>query len=101
MRNWVAFPKVREALMQSSEIDPTALGFTVVSLNIALEEALKAFAESTGNGAGAWLDEVEELALLRAKGRLSEAGDKDAAAAAIAVVQSIFARMRSGFTTQE
>ena len=87
--------------MQSSEIDPTTLGFTVVSLNIALEEALKALAEQNGNQAGAWLDEVEELALLRAKGRLSEAQEKDAAAGAIAVVQSIFARMRTGFTTQK
>jgi Cu/Ag efflux pump CusA len=87
--------------MQSSEIDPTALGFTVVSLNIALEEVLKALAEQNGNQAGAWLDEVEDLALLRAKGRLSEAQEKEAVAAAIAVVQSIFARMRTGFTAQK
>jgi Cu/Ag efflux pump CusA len=84
--------------VQSSEIDPAALGFTVVSLSIALEEALKALAEQNGNQAGPWLDEVGELALLRAKGRLTEAQDKDAAAAAIAVVEAIFARMRAGYT---
>ena len=32
---------------------------------------------------------------------LSEAHEKDAAAAALAVVQSIFARMRSGFAKQK
>ena len=32
--------------MQSG-IDPTALGFTVVSLSVALEETLKALAEKT------------------------------------------------------
>ena len=87
--------------MQSSDIDPAALGFTVVALNIALEEALKSLAEKNGNRAGPWFDEVQELALLRAKGRLSEAHEKDAAAGAISVVESIFARMRSGFTTQK
>jgi len=84
--------------MQSSDIDPAALGFTVVSLSMALEETLKALAEKNGSQAGPWLDEVEELALLRAKGRLTEAQEKDAAAAAIAVVEAIFARMRSGYS---
>jgi len=83
--------------MRSSEIDPAALGFTVVAFNIALEEALKALAEKHGNRSGPWLDEVQELALLRARGRLTEAQDPDAAAAAIAAVESVFARMRSGF----
>jgi hypothetical protein len=54
--------------MQSSDIDPAALGFTVIVLNIALEEALKALAEKNGNRAGPWLDEVQELALLRGRG---------------------------------
>jgi Cu/Ag efflux pump CusA len=84
--------------MQSSDIDPTALGFTVVSLSVALEEALKALADTNGSQAGSWLDEVEELALLRAKGRLAEAQQQDAAAAAIAVVEAIFARLRSGYS---
>ena len=84
--------------MQSASTDPTTLGFTVVSLGLALEEALKALAEKNGNQAGAWLDEVEELALLRARARLSGAKDRDASAAAIAVVETIFARMKSGFS---
>ncbi len=84
--------------MQSSEIDPTALGFTVVSLSLALEETLKALAEKNGNEAGSWLDEVQDLALLRAQARLADAKERDAASAAIGVVETIFARMRSGFT---
>ena len=82
--------------MQSSDIDPAALGFTVIALNIALEEALKSLAERNGNRAGPWLDEVQELALLRARGRLTDAQDQDAAAAAIAAVESVFTRMRAG-----
>jgi Cu/Ag efflux pump CusA len=84
--------------MQSSDIDPAALGFTVIALNIALEEALKALAEKNGNRAGAWLDEVQELALLRAEARLTDAQDRAAASAAIAAVEGIFTRMRSGFS---
>jgi hypothetical protein len=87
----------KEGTMRSSDIDPAALGFTVVAFNVALEEALKALAEKHGNRSGPWLDEVQELALLRARGRLTEAQDPDAAAAAIAAVESVFARMRSGF----
>jgi Cu/Ag efflux pump CusA len=83
--------------MRSSEIDPVALGFTVMSLNIALEEVLKALAEKNGNRAGSWLDEVQDLSVLRAKARLTDAQPREAAAAAIAVVETIFARMRSGF----
>ena len=84
--------------MQSSDIDPTALGFTVIALNIALEEALKSLAEKNGNRAGPWFDEVQELALLRARARLTDAQDRGSASAAIAAVEGIFARMRSGFT---
>ena len=83
--------------MQSSDIDPAALGFTVIALNIALEE-VKSLAEKNGNRAGPWFDEVQELALLRARARLTDAQDRDAASAAIAAVEGIFARMRSGFT---
>ena len=79
--------------------DPTALGFTIVSLSVALEEALKALADKNGSQTGAWLDEVEELSLLRAKSRLTEAQEQDAASAAIAVVETIFARMRSGYSS--
>ena len=39
--------------MQSSDIDPAALGFTVIALNIALEEALKSLAEA--RSPTAWL----------------------------------------------
>ena len=84
--------------MQSSEIDPAALGFAVVSLSVAPEEVLKSLADKNGGQAGPWLDEVEDLALLRAKGRLAEVQQKDAAAAAVGVVEAIFVRMRSGFT---
>ena len=84
--------------MQSSDIDPAALGFTVIALNIALEETLKALAEKNGNRAGPWLDEVQELALLRAGARLTDAQDRDAASAAVTAVEGIFARMRSGFS---
>jgi membrane-bound lytic murein transglycosylase MltF len=84
--------------MQSASTDPTTLRCTIVSLSLALEEALKALAEKNGNQPGSWLDEVEELALLRAKARLSEASDTDAAAAAMSVVEVVFGRMRSGFS---
>jgi hypothetical protein len=82
--------------MQSSDIDPTALGFTVVSLSVALE-ALKALAGKNGSQTGAWLDDVEEFSLLRTRSRLTKVQEQDAAAAAIAVVETIFARMRSGY----
>jgi hypothetical protein len=36
--------------------------------------------------------------MLRANARLSDVTDKDAAAAAMAVVETIFARMRSGYS---
>ena len=84
--------------MQSSGTDPAALGFTVLTLSVALEEALKALAEKNGNQPGAWLDEVQELAVLRAKARLTGAKDPDAATAALAIVESIFARLRSGYS---
>ena len=83
--------------MQSDGPDQAAFSYTIVSLSIGLEETLKALAERNGNRPGPWLDEVEELALLRARGRLADAKDPDAVVAAIAVVQSIFARMRSGY----
>ena len=85
--------------MQSNEIDPTALGFTVVSLSVALEEVLKALAEKNNNQPGSWLDEVEDLAMLRARARLAESSAPDAAAAAVAAVETIFARMRSGYAS--
>jgi hypothetical protein len=47
--------------------DPAVLGCTILSLRMALEETLKALAEMNGNQVGEWLDEVQELALLRAK----------------------------------
>ena len=86
--------------MQSGDIDPTALGFTVVSLSVALEETLKSLAEKNGNQSGPWLDEVQDLALLRAKSRLADVQDRDAAAATIAVIETIFARIRSGYTAE-
>ena len=94
--------------MQSSEIDPTALGFTVVSLSVALEEVLKALAEKNSNQPGPWLDEIEELAILRAKGTVSErtrVEQEDAAmTAAFDVARVIFDKARNalpGVSVQE
>jgi hypothetical protein len=42
--------------MKSNGIDPVALGFTIVSLSVALEETLKALAEKNGQE-GSWLEE--------------------------------------------
>jgi hypothetical protein len=85
--------------MQNPATDSTTLGCTVISLRLALEETLKALVEKNDNQAGTWLDEVQDLALLRAKAHLSDTQDKDVATAAIAVVEVIFERMRSGFST--
>jgi Cu/Ag efflux pump CusA len=86
--------------MRNAGTDPTTLGFAVVSLGVALEETLKALAEKNGNQAGSWLDEVQDLALLRAKARLTDAKEQeqDAATTALAAVEAIFNRMRSGFS---
>jgi len=87
--------------MPSTLADPAALGFTVVALSIALEETLKALAEKNGNQPGQWLDEVQDLALLRGQAHLSErasAEEADAANAALAVADHIFARIRSGLS---
>lgn len=79
-----------------------ALGFTVIAVSIALEETLKALAEKkNGNQPGQWLDEVQDIALLRAQAHLSErasAEEADAAKAALAVADHIFGRMRSGLS---
>ena len=85
--------------MQNPATDSAALGCTIISLCLALEETLKALAEKNDNQAGTWLDEVQDLALLRAKAHLADTQDKDVATAAIAVVEVIFERMRSGFST--
>ena len=85
--------------MHNPATDPTALGCTIISLRLALEETLKVLAEKNGNQAGTWLDEVQDLALLRAKAHLADTQDKDVATAAISVVEVIFERMRSGFST--
>jgi len=53
--------------MHNPATDSAALGYTIISLRLALEETLKALAEKNDNQAGTWLDEVQDLALLRAK----------------------------------
>jgi hypothetical protein len=58
--------------MQNPATDPAALGCTIISLRLALEEILKALAEKNGNQVGEWLDEVQELALLRANAHLTD-----------------------------
>jgi len=85
--------------MQSFPDDKTALSFTVLVLSLALEEALKALAEKNGNQPGPWLDEIEELALLRAKGSVTERtrGEQQVGAmtAAFEVARVIFAKARN------
>jgi membrane-bound lytic murein transglycosylase MltF len=83
--------------MSTVSSDPLTLGLTLISMGIALEEALKALAEKNGNQPGPWLDEVQELALLRAKAHLAEyASDKQAAA--LGAVDLIFTRMKGAFS---
>jgi hypothetical protein len=65
---------------------------------MALEETLKALAEKNGNQVGEWLDEVQELALLRAKAHLTGMKDRDTATAAVAVVEIIFEHLRTGLS---
>jgi hypothetical protein len=78
--------------------DSITLSFSVISLSLALEETLKALAEKNGKQPGAWLDEVEELALLRARARLDVTTQGEAASAAVGAVQVIFARLRTGLS---
>jgi hypothetical protein len=86
--------------MHSFPADKTALSFAVLVLSLALEEALKALAEKNGNQPGPWLDEIEELAILRAKGTVSErtrVEQEDAAmTAALDVARVIFDKARNG-----
>jgi hypothetical protein len=87
--------------MPSAQADPTALRFTIVALSIALEETLKALAEKNGNQPGQWLDEVQDISLLRAQAHLSErasAEQSDMAKTALAVPDHIFTRMKSGLS---
>jgi hypothetical protein len=87
--------------MSAAQADPTAFRFTIVALSIALEETLKALAEKNANQPGQWLDEVQDLSLLRAQAHLSEratAEEADMAKEALAVADHIFARMRSGLS---
>jgi hypothetical protein len=85
--------------MQSFPADKTALSFSVLVLSLALEEALKALAEKNSNQPGPWLDEIEELAILRAKGTVSErtrVEQEDAAmTAAFDVARVIFDKARN------
>jgi hypothetical protein len=79
----------------NSDQNARALGFTILALNVALEETLKALAEKNGNRSGSWLEELQELALLRGRVHISEratADDTDAAKTALAVVAHIFAK---------
>ena len=94
--------------MQSFPADKTALSFAVLILSLALEEALKALAEKNDNQPGPWLDEIEELAVLRAKGTVSErthVEQEDAAmTAAFEVARAIFTKTRNalpGVSVQE
>jgi hypothetical protein len=94
--------------MHSFPDDKNALSFAVLILSLALEEALKALAEKYGNQPGPWLDEIEELAILRAKGTVSERAhveqEDTAMASALDVVRVIFAKTRNalpGVSVQE
>jgi Cu/Ag efflux pump CusA len=84
----------------NSDQNARALGFTILALNVALEETLKALAEKNGNRSGSWLEELQELALLRGQAHISEratADDTDAAKAALAVVAHIFAKTNRAY----
>ena len=85
--------------MQNPGNDPAMLNCTLISLRIAFEESLKALAEKNGNQPGTWLDEVQELALLRANAHLTEMKEREAAATAISIVEAIFERLRSGLSS--
>jgi hypothetical protein len=94
--------------MQNFPADTTALSFAVLVLSLALEESLKALAEKNGNQPGPWLDEIEELTILRAKGTVSErtrVEQEDAAmTAALDVARVIFDKARNalpGVTVHE
>jgi len=86
--------------MQSFPADKHALSLAVLILSLALEEALKALAEKNGQQPGPWLDEIEELAVLRAKGTMSERAhveQEDAAlSAAIDLARVVFSKARNG-----
>jgi len=79
--------------------DQTTLGFTVIALGLALEETLNALAGKNGNAAGPWLDELEDLALLRARGALTErlSAEQEASAmnSALEIAKVIFTKIRS------
>jgi hypothetical protein len=94
--------------MHSFPDDKNALSFAVLILSLALEEALKALAEKYGNQPGPWLDEIEELAILRAKGTVSERAQVEqedtAMSSALDVARVIFAKTRNalpGVSVQE
>ena len=59
-----------------------------------LESARRKERQSTG----AWLDELQEFALLRANAHLTGMKERNAATAAISAVEVIFERMRSGLS---
>jgi hypothetical protein len=84
--------------MQNPAHDPAALNCTLVSLRVAFEETLKALAEKNGNQPGAWLDEVQELALLRANAHLTDTKEREAVASAISIVEVMFQRLRTGLS---
>jgi hypothetical protein len=85
--------------MHSFPADKQGLSVAVLILSLALEEALKALAEKNGNQPGPWLDEIEELAILRAKGTMSERASVDqedaAMTAAIDLARVIFTKARN------
>lgn len=79
--------------------DPAALRSTVIVLSIALEETLKALAtqkqDQAQDQSGAWLDEVQDLALLRGKAVLLERSGGEGDATALQITEAIFAKMRA------
>jgi hypothetical protein len=80
--------------------DPITLRSTVIVLTIALEETLKTLAAQNSNQPGPWLDEVQDLALLRGKAALLERASSDdpsASASALEITEAIFAKIRSSF----
>ncbi len=85
----------------TAQTDARLLGLTVVALSIALEETLKVLGEKHGSREGQWLEEAQDLSLLRAQAHVTERAGPDggdAARTALAAAEHIFAKARNGLS---
>jgi hypothetical protein len=82
----------------TDDVDPQALRLTILALSISLEEALKVLADKAGGQHDQWLEEAQDLALLRVRAHLLDIVDAEShekANAALAIAEFIFRRSRS------